>query len=88
MMQSSPLIEGAPVKSRELGAAVDVLVLLEAWGPCSPQWDCPADLDHDSIVGVDDLILLLTAGSDEAAERRSDGGKDRVRRGPTSAPRQ
>jgi len=36
--------------------AVDLLALLESWGPCP---DCPADVDRDGTVGTVDLLALL-----------------------------
>ncbi len=39
---------------------LDLLLLLSAWGPCSPPPEpCPADLDADGTVGVLDLLTLL-----------------------------
>lgn len=36
----------------------DLLLLLEAWGPCT---DCNEDLDDDDNVGVSDLLILLAS---------------------------
>ena len=37
----------------------DLLILLGAWGPCSPIEDCPADFDNSGNVGVKDLLILF-----------------------------
>ncbi|TVQ52533.1 MAG: hypothetical protein EA377_09975 [Phycisphaerales bacterium] len=37
----------------------DLLVLLESWGACSDQTECPADLTESGVVNVFDLLLLL-----------------------------
>ncbi len=38
----------------------DLLDLLAAWGPCSPDCaTCPADLNGDCAVGIGDLLILL-----------------------------
>ena len=43
-------------------AIPDLLVLLDAWGPCpEPCVACVADLDGDGIVGISDLLALLAA---------------------------
>jgi len=39
----------------------DLLLLLAAWGFCSPFAPCDADLDQDGEVGFSDLLILLTA---------------------------
>ncbi len=39
---------------------LDLLQLLAAWGPCSPETDCPEDLTGDDVVDVLDLLMLLT----------------------------
>ena len=40
----------------------DLLVLLSAWGPCSPNHDCfDQDLDGNGAVEFDDLLLLLAS---------------------------
>lgn len=39
--------------------ALDLLLLLEAWGPCADLGDCAADLNDDDAVNVVDLLLLL-----------------------------
>jgi hypothetical protein len=41
--------------------AVDLALLLGAWGPCSDECDCPADLDGNGTVGAFDLAILLGA---------------------------
>ena len=33
--------------------------MLEAWGVC-PDGECPADFDNDGIVGVNDILLLMS----------------------------
>ncbi len=35
----------------------DILAIVAAWGPCSGP--CPADLNGDEVVGVDDILLVL-----------------------------
>ncbi len=37
----------------------DLLMLLGAWGPCTPAEACLADLDVDGTVSVSDLLILL-----------------------------
>ena len=39
----------------------DLLILLGAWGPCTPtqEQECLADLDEDATVSVSDLLILL-----------------------------
>jgi trimeric autotransporter adhesin len=38
---------------------LDLLILLDAWGPCSDPENCPADLNGDTVVDVLDLLMLL-----------------------------
>jgi len=38
---------------------VDLLALLEAWGPCPPDGPCPADLTGNGVVDVVDILELL-----------------------------
>jgi hypothetical protein len=57
---------GGPIDAGDLdgdGAVgvADLLLLLEAWGPCPEVPEpCPADVDHDGMVGVTDFLLLLS----------------------------
>ena len=37
----------------------DLMMLLDAWGPCADCKDCPTDLDGDCTVGAGDLLTLL-----------------------------
>ena len=37
----------------------DLLILLNAWGPCPVPNDCPADLNESGTVNVFDLLILL-----------------------------
>ncbi|TVQ51238.1 MAG: hypothetical protein EA377_13075 [Phycisphaerales bacterium] len=37
----------------------DLLALLENWGTCADQENCPADLNDDGVVNVFDLLILL-----------------------------
>ncbi len=39
--------------------AVDLAILLGAWGQCPARGKCPADLDGDGTVGPEDLAMLL-----------------------------
>ena len=39
--------------------AVDLIVLLSAWGRCADCNDCIADLDKNCVVGASDLLILL-----------------------------
>jgi uncharacterized membrane protein len=39
--------------------AVDLAILLGAWGQCPAPGKCPADLDGDGTVGPEDLAMLL-----------------------------
>jgi hypothetical protein len=39
----------------------DLLLLMEAWGPCPDCADCPGDLNGDCVVDVHDLLLLLAS---------------------------
>ena len=36
----------------------DLLMLLGAWGVCTPG-DCPCDINSDGLVTIEDLLLLL-----------------------------
>jgi hypothetical protein len=38
---------------------LDLLQLLDAWGPCKKGYDCPEDLNQDGVVDVIDLLTLL-----------------------------
>jgi hypothetical protein len=38
---------------------LDLLILLDAWGPCKDCQECPADLNGDCSVDVLDLLILL-----------------------------
>ena len=41
---------------------LDLLRVLDAWGPCpDPPLECPADLDGNGDVGIDDFLDLLAA---------------------------
>ena len=40
--------------------ATDLVGLLVNWGPCPFAGPCPGDLDCDGVVGIEDLLLLLT----------------------------
>jgi hypothetical protein len=37
----------------------DLVAVILAWGPCSPQDPCPADLDGNGQVDVGDLIVVI-----------------------------
>lgn len=37
----------------------DLLLVLDAWGPCADPDDCPADLDGNGQVDVNDLLAVL-----------------------------
>lgn len=37
----------------------DLLIVLGAWGPCTPCDGCPADLNYDCAVDVVDLLMIL-----------------------------
>ena len=39
----------------------DVVAILGAWGPCTPDRSCPADLNHDDVVDALDLTIVLRA---------------------------
>lgn len=39
---------------------LDLLALLNSWGPCADCKACPADLDNDCSVGMSDLLILLS----------------------------
>ena len=38
---------------------IDLLMLLNSWGPCADCDDCAADLNNNCVVGVPDLLILL-----------------------------
>ncbi len=40
---------------------IDLLLLLEAWGPCEDPVDCNADFNGDGVVCVLDLLILLNS---------------------------
>ena len=42
----------------------DIVVLLNAWGPCPKTGGCEADVDADGNVGFQDLVLILNAFGD------------------------
>ncbi len=55
---------GAPAIPGDLNGdgavnVIDLLILLEAWGPCLNINNCPADLSGDGVVNVIDLLILL-----------------------------
>jgi subtilisin family serine protease len=54
---------GCPADLNGDGAvdAVDLLMLLDAWGPAPGQPPHPADLNDDGVVDVSDLLILLDA---------------------------
>ena len=37
----------------------DVLIVIDAWGDCVPDQDCPADVDGDGLVNVNDILLVI-----------------------------
>lgn len=37
----------------------DLMLLLEAWGPCPDPENCPADLNGDHVVDTADLLIML-----------------------------
>ena len=37
----------------------DILLVLNAWGPCGDP--CPEDIDQDGIVGFSEILLILNA---------------------------
>jgi hypothetical protein len=37
----------------------DLVILLDAWGPCNLPQPCPADIDGDARVGIVDFLILL-----------------------------
>ena len=37
----------------------DLLSIINSWGQCPVEGDCPADLTGNSIVDVDDLMLVI-----------------------------
>lgn len=39
----------------------DLVILLNAWGPCAPAASCVADLNFSGSIGFEDLVELLTA---------------------------
>lgn len=58
-----PIGEGAVGLSSDRAISVDdLLSLLDAWGECPPDNDCPADLNKDGVVDLLDLLELLSNG--------------------------
>jgi hypothetical protein len=51
-------LEGDITNDNEVNV-VDLLALLSAWGACDNPANCPADLDGDGFVDVNDLLFLL-----------------------------
>jgi len=45
-------------------AVNDLLVVIVAWGPCTPGQMCNSDLDLDGEVAVNDLLAVITAWGD------------------------
>ena len=41
--------------------ALDIGVMLGAWGACGATTSCPADLNHDGSADAGDLVILLAA---------------------------
>ncbi|MEE2908403.1 MAG: LamG-like jellyroll fold domain-containing protein [Planctomycetota bacterium] len=54
------LIRPGDVNGDGAVSVTDVLMMLEAWGVCPDDDDCPADFDNDGVVGVNDILLLLS----------------------------
>ncbi|MEE2908246.1 MAG: hypothetical protein VX527_10515 [Planctomycetota bacterium] len=38
----------------------DILAVIDAWGDCPPDDDCPEDVDDDGTVGVNDVLLVIS----------------------------
>ena len=51
-----PELPGDPSDKLQHVAAFATLGLLGAWGPCA---GCPADINHDGVVGITDFLTLL-----------------------------
>ena len=62
MVQEPPVhpIEVRLPKHDHRVPVTDLLLLMDAWGPC-PIGGCIGDLDRDGVVGIADLLLLLDA---------------------------
>jgi len=47
-------------------AAADLREVIDAWGACPPTpSSCPADLDHNDVVNVDDLLTVINHWGDD-----------------------
>lgn len=59
---------GPDVDGDGLVGLADLLLVLEAFGPCDPEGRCPADLDGDGVVDLTDVLRVVavwgTDGSD------------------------
>lgn len=59
LVNASTVANPADIDGDGMTGVSDFLLLLTAWGACSPCAGCAADLDGDCTVGVDDFLFLL-----------------------------
>jgi hypothetical protein len=61
VLRVSPLV-AADLNFDGVVGIVDMLMLLEIWGPCpEPCGTCPGDIDGNCTVGITDLLDLLSS---------------------------
>jgi hypothetical protein len=49
-----------PCQIFESSFAIYDIAVIDAWGDCIPDVDCPADVDSDGIVDVNDVLLVIS----------------------------
>jgi hypothetical protein len=64
ILSSAPIVSLADINGDGTVNVLDLLDLLDAWGPCPKGELCLADLDGDGAVDVRDLLQLLDAWGD------------------------
>ena len=52
-------IEFVPRAGGAVFAAGDLVSLMQGWGTCHPEEDCPLDLNDDGMVNIEDMWIVI-----------------------------